>query len=205
MPGSGSSPSSENPLTSSMGDNLRDISIVGSEEFNELRKSDPKDFAAGIPAVKVALQHAQKEMGLQRSIKTLSKLNQKEGIDCPGCAWPDPQHRSNLGEFCENGVKAVAEEATASRVTPDFFAKNSINDISRWSDYEIGKSGRITDPMILEPGEIFYTLKEAFEALAKDPTEKVMFQYFDFIAWAESKINNESFAEAAKRRYDLKG
>ena len=89
----------------------RNISILGSEEFTGLKLTVPQDYAAGLPAVKVALEHAMKEMGLKKSIETLSKLNQKDGFDCPGCAWPDPEKRSSLGEFCENGVKAIAEEA----------------------------------------------------------------------------------------------
>ncbi len=47
----------------------------------------------------------------------------------------------------------------------------------------------------------FIKLKADFEELSKIPSEKVMFQYFDFIAWLESKTNNESFSSVVKRRY----
>ena len=64
-------------------------------------------------------------MGISRTVKTLTMVNQQQGFDCPGCAWPDPSHRTQF-EFCENGAKAVADEATKSRVTPEFFAKHSV-------------------------------------------------------------------------------
>ena len=149
----------------------RNISILGSEKFTGLKLALPQDYAAGLPAVKVALEHAMKEMGLKKSIETLSKLNQKDGFDCPGCAWPDPEKRSSLGEFCENGVKAIAEEATNKRVDPEFFKKYSITELSSWSDFEIGKSGRITHPMLLRPGSHHYetiSWEEAFKLIGKE-------------------------------------
>lgn len=145
------------------------ISIIGPVAFTEIKLKNPQDSAAGLPAVKVALNHAMKEMGLAKSIATLSKMNQKGGFDCPGCAWPDPDHRSNLGEFCENGVKAIAEEATNKRVGVDFFKQYSVTEMSNWTDYEIGKSGRLTHPMILRPDSEHYEpieWKEAFEIIA---------------------------------------
>ena len=149
----------------------RNISILGSEKFTGLKLALPQNYAAGLPAVKVALEHAMKEMGLKKSIETLSKLNQKDGFDCPGCAWPDPEKRSSLGEFCENGVKAIAEEATNKRVDPEFFKKYSITELSSWSDFEIGKSGRITHPMLLRPGSHHYetiSWEEAFKLIGKE-------------------------------------
>ena len=162
----------------------RNISVIGPEAFTGIQIAEPKDFAAGIPAIKVALDHAMKEMGLKRSFSTLSHLNQKSGFDCPGCAWPDPEKRSLLGEFCENGVKAVAEEATTRQVTPEFFNQYSVAEMSLWSDFKIGKSGRITDPMILRPGSQYYepiswtaafqTIAEHLKAL-EDPNEAVFY------------------------------
>ena len=163
---------------------MRDINIVGPTELTDIRLKEPQDYAAGFPAVKIALGHAMKEMGLAKSVATLAKLNQKGGFDCPGCAWPDPKHRSSLGEFCENGVKAVAEEATNKRVNIDFFKKHSITEMSNWTDFQIGKSGRITDPMILRPGSHNYepiTWSEAFQVIADelkaldDPNEAVFY------------------------------
>ncbi len=112
--------------------------------------------AAGIKAVTVSMQHIAHEMGLLKGLKVLSKLNQRDGFDCPGCAWPEPDHRSRLGEYCENGAKAVAEEATNFRCDPAFFAKHSVEEMSEWSDYTIGKSGRVTNPMYLPKGESHY-------------------------------------------------
>ncbi|GGF36260.1 FdhF/YdeP family oxidoreductase [Echinicola rosea] len=147
----------------------RQVSITGPVEPDGGDVSAPKEFAAGVPAIKVALEHALKEMGLVRTSSTLTQLNQKEGIDCPGCAWPDPEKRSKLGEFCENGVKAIAEEATTERVGREFLEQFSVEEMSQWSDYKIGKSGRLTHPMILKPGSSHYSAiswEEAFKVIA---------------------------------------
>ena len=81
--------------------------------------------AAGVTAVRVSLQRGLQQMGPLRTAAALSKLNQRHGFDCPGCAWPEEHGGRKLAEFCENGAKAVAEEATKRRVTPDFFARHS--------------------------------------------------------------------------------
>jgi molybdopterin-dependent oxidoreductase alpha subunit len=112
--------------------------------------------AAGLNAVTVSLQHVAQEMGLWKGLQVLAKLNQRDGFDCPGCAWPEPAHRSKLGEYCENGAKAVAEEATNFKCDPAFFQKHSVEEMSQWSDYEIGKSGRVTHPMYLASGSSHY-------------------------------------------------
>jgi len=134
----------------------RKISVTGSIEFNKLTLKEPSSSAAGLSGVKTAIKYALKDMGVSRSVKTLSRLNQVEGTDCPGCAWPDPEKRSRLGEFCENGVKAISEEATTKRVDSSFFEKYSVEELSLWTDHEIGKSGRLTEPMVLYPNEIYY-------------------------------------------------
>jgi molybdopterin-dependent oxidoreductase alpha subunit len=147
----------------------RKVSITGNIEFKNLVIKEPASYAAGIPGIKAALQHANKEMGIFKALKTLSRMNQKDGFDCPGCAWPDPEEPSKLGEYCENGAKALAEEATDHRVDPDFFKKHDVEALSQWSDYEIGKAGRITQPFIMKPGSKHYQpigWKEAFERIA---------------------------------------
>ena len=78
--------------------------------------------------------------------RTLLKANQPDGFDCPGCAWGDPAHGSSF-EFCENGVKAVAWEATEKRATPAFFAAHTVSELRRMSDYELERHGRLTHPM----------------------------------------------------------
>jgi len=113
--------------------------------------------AAGIKAVFISLQHIFSRMSIKNSLKVLLKLNQKEGIDCPGCAWPDPTHRSKLGEFCENGVKAIAEEAMEKKANPAFFKKYSVKELQGKSDYWLGQQGRLTHPMILKDNDTHYT------------------------------------------------
>lgn len=111
----------------------------------------PRHSAAGLPAVAHSLRVAQQQMGVTRATRTLLKVNQKDGFDCPGCAWPEGDHR-HTAEFCENGAKAVAEEATLRRVTPDFFAAHPVADLANRSGYWLGQQGRITQPMLLERG-----------------------------------------------------
>ncbi|PIE12401.1 MAG: CbbBc protein [Rhodobacterales bacterium] len=82
--------------------------------------------------------------------KTMLKANQPDGFDCPGCAWGDPEHGSSF-EFCENGVKAVAWEATRARVTPEFFAQHTVSELQGWSDYDLENRGRLTQPMRYNP------------------------------------------------------
>ncbi len=81
-----------------------------------------------------------------RGAATLLRMNQPTGFDCPGCAWPDPKHTSSF-EFCENGAKAVAWEATAKRCTPEFFAQHTVAELARWSDFDLEMRGRLTQPM----------------------------------------------------------
>ncbi|MYV97145.1 FdhF/YdeP family oxidoreductase [Streptomyces sp. SID3343] len=115
----------------------------------------PKEYAAGLPAVAWSLRHAGRQMGVRRSLLTLVQVNQKKGFDCPGCAWPEPDHRS-VAEFCENGAKAVAEEATVRRVGADFFAEHAVADLAGRSDYWLGQQGRLTEPMYLADGASHY-------------------------------------------------
>jgi molybdopterin-dependent oxidoreductase alpha subunit len=127
--------------------------------------------AGGVKAVVVSMHHAWREMGVSRSVETLSKLNQKDGFDCPGCAWPDPDGERTHAEFCENGVKAVATEATLKRVTPEFFKNWSVAELSRKSDYWLGNQGRLTEPMWLSEGETHYrpvSWNDAFSIIAAE-------------------------------------
>ena len=87
--------------------------------------------------------------------KTLLHANQPDGFDCPGCAWPDREHTSTF-EFCENGAKAVAFEATSRRVGPEFFAKHAVEELARYSDYWLEDQGRLTHPMRYNPATDHY-------------------------------------------------
>ncbi len=149
----------------------RDIQIVPNDSFTGLKTQSVPSKAAGIPAVTSSLKHIAKEMGLWKGLKILSKINQTDGFDCPGCAWPEPQHRSKLGEYCENGAKAIAEEATDALCTPQFFREHSVQQISNWSDYKIGKSGRIEQPMLLNINSNHYepvSWETAFDIIATE-------------------------------------
>jgi molybdopterin-dependent oxidoreductase alpha subunit len=130
-----------------------DESLLGREDDPGLRLGKPRDHAAGVTAVRVAMQRAWRQMGATRSVRTLLRLNQADGFDCMSCAWPDPdpEHR-HRAEFCENGAKAVAEEATRARIAPDFFARHSIAELSKRTDHCLGQQGRLTQPMVKWPG-----------------------------------------------------
>ncbi|MEU9847594.1 FdhF/YdeP family oxidoreductase [Streptomyces sp. NPDC047985] len=126
--------------------------------------------AAGLPAVAHSLSAARQQMGIRRTAQTLLKVNQKNGFDCPGCAWPEGDHR-HTAEFCENGAKAVAEEATLRRVTPEFFAAHPLPVLAARSGYWLGQQGRITHPMYLPEGADHYepvTWDRAFDIIAEE-------------------------------------
>ncbi|WP_026004942.1 FdhF/YdeP family oxidoreductase [Streptomyces sp. AA1529] len=116
---------------------------------------EPARAAAGLPAVGHSLRMAQQQMGVKRTALTLLRVNQKDGFDCPGCAWPEGEKR-HAAEFCENGAKAVAEEATTRRVTRDFFAAHPVADLAGRSGYWLGQQGRLTEPMYLPEGGEHY-------------------------------------------------
>jgi molybdopterin-dependent oxidoreductase alpha subunit len=127
-------------------------------KFTGLKLSAPKKYAAGMPAIISTAKHILEETEPGKGFKTLMRLNQKKGVDCPGCAWPDPDdHRSALGEYCENGAKAIAEELDKGKANADFFKRNSVYNLSLLSDYEIGKTGRLTEPMVLKEGDTHYS------------------------------------------------
>src|SRR5512141_2283595 len=121
-----------------------------------LRKRPPAEVAGGVPSAVASLKHALGEAGIVRGARLLLRLNQFDGYDCPGCAWPDPDERRGAFEFCENGAKAIAEEGTRERITPDFFARYPVAELSRKSDLWLGKQGRLTHPMVLRPGAKHY-------------------------------------------------
>ncbi|MEV1047305.1 FdhF/YdeP family oxidoreductase [Streptomyces sp. NPDC049916] len=128
--------------------------------------------AAGLPAVAHSLRMSQQQMGVRRTARTLLKVNQKDGFDCPGCAWPEGEKR-HIAEFCENGAKAVAEEATLRRVTPEFFAAHPVADLAERSGYWLGQQGRITQPVLLPEGGDRYepvTWERAFAIIAEELT-----------------------------------
>ncbi|WP_213980952.1 FdhF/YdeP family oxidoreductase [Sphingomonas sp. dw_22] len=102
--------------------------------------------AGGWGALRAVARAVREQMGFSTQTRALLQMNQPDGFDCPGCAWPDPKHTSSF-EFCENGAKAVTWEATAKRVDPDFFARHSVSELWGWSDYALEDAGRLTTPL----------------------------------------------------------
>ncbi|WP_035903337.1 FdhF/YdeP family oxidoreductase [Knoellia subterranea] len=134
-----------------------------------LEVGSPKTSAAGVPAVVRSMRMSVEQMGVVRTARTLLRVNQDKGFDCPGCAWPDPAH-SHRAEFCENGAKAVAEEATKRRVEPAFFAEHSIASLREKSDHWLGRQGRLTTPMHKPEGASHYepvTWERALDIVAR--------------------------------------
>jgi len=134
----------------------RKISVRGNQDFSDISLKDPVRIAAGALGVKEALRHSFKEMGVVRSMTALLDMNQQDGFSCPSCAWPDPEKPSKLAEYCENGAKALADEATTSHIGVEFFKKHSVEELSQLTDYELNKFGRIVEPLVLKPGSVHY-------------------------------------------------
>ncbi|HEY5408897.1 MAG TPA: FdhF/YdeP family oxidoreductase [Ginsengibacter sp.] len=156
---------------------MNDEKIDGTQSENpaaftgNIKIKEPYTTAAGMEAVYQSGKHVFGEMNVGRGLKGLLAMNQKHGFDCPSCAWPDPDdERSGIAEYCENGAKAFADEATTKSLRPDFFAKHSVKELSELDDYNIGKNGRIAQPMYLPPEATHYqpiTWDDAFTLLAK--------------------------------------
>lgn len=140
------------------------------EKLLNLKFTGAKKWAAGIPAVEAALSDVMEEGIPLRGMRALFTMNQKGGFDCSSCAWPDPDDdRSPLGEYCENGAKALAEEATTKKVTAEFFAQHSVVDLAKLTDFEIGRKGRLTQPMFMPKGGTHYqpiSWDDAFKKIA---------------------------------------
>ncbi|WP_284075272.1 FdhF/YdeP family oxidoreductase [Glycomyces harbinensis] len=130
----------------------------------------PKHHAVGLPAVVNSMRFVGSQVGVKRGLPLLREINQTDGFDCPGCAWPEPGHR-HPAEFCENGAKAVAEEATRLTVDPAFFAAHPVADLADKSGYWLGRQGRLTEPMYLAEGADHYVpigWDEAFDLIASE-------------------------------------
>jgi len=125
--------------------------------------------AAGLPAVYQTLRFSLREMGPIRTIKTLLSLNKKKGFDCQSCAWPSPDENRKVAEFCENGAKALADEATTRRLTAAFFRDHSLEDLRKRSDFWLGQQGRLTEPLVKPAGADHYetiSWDDAFQLMA---------------------------------------
>ena len=149
-----------------MGDEINPLTPLESKSPN---LTNPKNSAAGIPAVISTMKYGLKNMGVINSISKLSKVNDFHGFDCPGYAWPDPDSHRSFAEFCENGAKAVSDEATKRRADRDFWSKWSVSELSQKSDFWLNSQGRLTEPMILYPDSNHYqpiSWNDAFDIIA---------------------------------------
>jgi molybdopterin-dependent oxidoreductase alpha subunit len=138
------------------------------ETDDQLIVEAPKKKAAGLAAVRSAFAHMHEHgHSIPSAVRILGQMNQTDGFDCPGCAWPDPDDRAALTEFCENGAKAAAWETTRRRLDWKFFQRYSIDDLARKSDHWLGLQGRLTQPLLLRPGSRFYEPIDWNEAFAR--------------------------------------
>jgi len=138
------------------------------------KKRRPSVFAAGLPAIISTAKHGISKMGILGSLSNLSRVNQFHGFDCPGCAWPDPDSKRTFAEFCENGAKVIADEATNRKADPAFWAKWTVSELSKKPDYWLNKQGRLTHPLILRDGSEYYeelSWDDAFNEIAKEMSE----------------------------------
>jgi molybdopterin-dependent oxidoreductase alpha subunit len=140
------------------------------EEFAGTRIGKAHMVAAGIPAIEKSFEFGFGEMGPVRTMETFTRINKRDGFDCQSCAWGNPDHRK-IFEFCENGAKALSDEATGKRITAKFFAEHSVLELAEKSDYWLNHQGRLTEPMILRHGSEHYepiTWDAAFQFVADE-------------------------------------
>ncbi len=127
------------------------------ETDDDLKVSSPEQKAAGLRSVVSSFVHMHRHgHSIPSAMRILGQMNQTDGFDCPGCAWPDPDDRASLTEFCENGAKAAAWETTRERLDWHFFQRYSIDELAQKSDLWLGQQGRFTEPLMLRPGSRFY-------------------------------------------------
>ncbi|MFL1465788.1 FdhF/YdeP family oxidoreductase [Marinobacter sp. HN1S83] len=125
--------------------------------------------AAGWGALKSVTRSWLGSENAVRNIRAMLKTNQNTGFDCPGCAWGESPE-SGLVKFCENGAKAVNWEASGRSVDPAFFARHSVSDLARHTDYWLEYQGRLTHPMRYDATTDHYvetTWDEAFTLIAR--------------------------------------
>jgi molybdopterin-dependent oxidoreductase alpha subunit len=147
------------------------VAVESADDSGSVKTAAPKRVGGGLPAITATLAHMRAQPGLVRGARVLAALNQPNGFDCPGCAWPEPaENRSEL-EFCENGAKAVAWETTRTRADADFFAAHPIAKLAAESDHWLGQQGRLTEPMVRPPGGSCYepiSWDDAFALIAAE-------------------------------------
>ncbi|MGB5013333.1 MAG: FdhF/YdeP family oxidoreductase [Pyrinomonadaceae bacterium] len=125
------------------------------DDASKLIVTPPPETSAGVHAVTNALKHLYGKMGPVHATRGMLALNQKGGIDCQSCAWPDPEHRT-INEFCENGAKALADEGTKKKIGAEFFAEHSVAELAACEDFWLNNQGRVAEPLILREGGTHY-------------------------------------------------
>ncbi|MDV5143813.1 FdhF/YdeP family oxidoreductase [Streptomyces sp. SBC-4] len=161
---------------------------------DDLKVTAPKTWATGLPAVTHALEYSLGQTSPRRTALTLLNINQPKGIDCPGCAWPEPaageRHRN---EYCENGAKHINDEATSRRVTREFFREHSIAELDGKSDYWLNQQGRLTEPMVKRPGATHYEPVGWDEALGLLAAElRALASPDESLFYVSGRLNNEA-------------
>lgn len=136
---------------------LRQPPPVADIDEADLEVHQPKNHAAGVKAVMVAMERGMSQAGLSRTVKSMMRVNQRGGFDCPGCAWPESDKKRKAAEFCENGAKAIAEENTLRTVGAEFWAEHSLDDLAGKSEYWLGNQGRLSEPMVIREGDTHYS------------------------------------------------
>jgi molybdopterin-dependent oxidoreductase alpha subunit len=150
---------------------LTSLQAQNPTDMGKLRIGRASEEAAGIPAIANTMLYGFGEMGPVRSAEAFLKINQVTGFDCQSCAWPSPDKKRKMFEFCENGAKAVSDESTKKRVGPEFFAQYSIADLAAKSDYWLNRQGRLTTPMVRHANATHYrpiTWPEVFAMIAEE-------------------------------------
>lgn len=117
------------------------------QENNGFARIEPYTHpAGGWGALLSVARNLKRQDILGKGSITLLNINQPTGFDCPGCAWPEKKD-AHAFNFCENGAKAVAFEATSKTVTPEYFAGHTVSWLSEQSDFFLEDLGRLTDPV----------------------------------------------------------
>jgi molybdopterin-dependent oxidoreductase alpha subunit len=148
-----------------------DIKDRSPEDLGDLETSEPQKHAAGMRAIGETMKHAFGKMGVVRGTRALLALNQKGGIDCQSCAWPDPDEDRTVAEFCESGAKALADEGTKKKIGREFFAKYSIAELSQHDDRWLNSQGRLTEPLVRRKASTHYEpidWQDAFKLIASE-------------------------------------
>ena len=141
------------------------------EALTGLRLEPRQTVAAGVTAVLKSMQFSWGQEGVARGTEVLRRMNQKDGFDCSSCAWPDPDEHRSIAEFCENGAKASASDADARAAGPEFFARHSLAELSRFTDRDLNNAGRLTHPLVKRPGDNHYSpiaWADAFGLIAQE-------------------------------------